>query len=324
MLTLHPLPAESPEESSKTAEPTPQPEVMLADGSWLSLAELSVDELHRLQWEQEQKFAHAMRSLPKGSSDRVLVTGQAYDTVCAILAAQLPAGEPLVMGLDPRYGRLVVELLNQQINRGIGQPRFFEIGYGSGVMLKEVCDHGFKSGGIEISTTMRDEALSTLGEKFAEHLLLGDLRSVTTSSLPSRPSLMYWNDVFEHICPDEISDYLDKIYELLMPGGQLVTITPNWLLRPSDVTGDFCPARTEANGLHLKEYRLAEVTALLKQAGFRRVAAPLVISRKRIYQLGGGFRLGKQWIEPLLDKLPVRPAHLLCRGLGLSCTIATK
>jgi len=109
-----------------------------------------------------------------------------------------------------------------------------------------------------------------------------------------------------------------------MPGGQLVTITPNWLLRPSDVTGDFCPPRTEANGLHFQEYRLAEVTGLLKQAGFRRVAAPLFVNRKRIYQFGGGFRLGKQWIEPLLDKLPVQPAHLLCRGLGLSCTIATK
>ncbi len=324
MLTLNPLPVEPSEESSKIAEPTPLPEVMLADGRWQSLAELSVEQLQQLQWEQEQKFALAIRSLPKGSNDRALVIGQAYDTVCAILAAQMPAGEPLVMGLDPRYGRLVVELLNQQINRGIGRPCFFEIGYGSGVMLKEVRDHGFQSSGIEVSATMRDEALGVLGEKFADRLLLGDLRGVTKESLPGRPSLFYWNDVFEHICPDEISDYLDKIYELLMPGGQLVTITPNWLLRPSDVTGDFCPPRTEANGLHLKEYRLAEVTTLLKQAGFRRVAAPLVVSRKRIYQFGSGLRLPKQWIEPLLDKLPVRPAHLLCRGLGLSCTIATK
>ncbi len=320
MLTLHPLPVEP----SDILQPTASSEVMLADGNWQSLAALSLEQLQRLQWDQEQKFANAIRSLPKGSNDRALVIGQAYDTVCAILAAQLPEGQPLVMGLDPRYGRLVLELLNQQVRRGIGQPRFFEIGYGSGVMLKEVCDHGFSSSGIEVSATMRDEALAMLGENFADRLLLGDLRSVTKDSLPGRPSLFYWNDVFEHICPDEISDYLDKIYELLMPGGQLVTITPNWLLRPSDVTGDFCPARTEANGLHLKEYRLAEVTTLLKQAGFRHVATPLVVSRKRIYQLGGGFRMGKAWIEPLFDKLPVRPAHLLCRGLGLSCTIATK
>lgn len=320
MLTLDPPPAEQPEIPQTIASK----EVLLADGSWLSLADLSSEELQKLQWEQEQKFANAIRTLPKGSNDRALVIGQAYDTVCAILTAQQADGEPLRMGLDPRYGRLVIELLNQQVSRGIGQPRFFEIGYGSGVMLKEVRDHGFKSGGIEVSTTMRDEALGLIGEKYSDQLLLGDLRSVSRDQFPTRPSLFYWNDVFEHICPDEISEYLEHIYKLLMPGGQLVTITPNWLLRPSDVTGDFCPIRTEANGLHLKEYRLAEVTSLLKQAGFRRVATPLVVSRKRIYHFGGGFRLGKQLIEPLLDKLPVRPAHLLCRGLGLSCTIATK
>jgi len=320
MLTLNPSPAELPE----VPEAVDSREVLLANGHWQSLADLSLEQLQQLQWEQEQKFANAIRLLPKGSSDRGLVIGQAYDTVCAILAAQQGDGQPLKMGLDRRYGRLVVELLNQQIDRGIGQPRFFEIGYGSGVMLQEVRAHGFQSSGIEVSATMRDEALGVLGEKFADQLLLGDLRSVTKDSLAGRPSLFYWNDVFEHICPDEISEYLEQIHKLLMPGGQLVTITPNWLLRPSDVTGDFCPPRTEANGLHLKEYCLAEVTPLLKQAGFRRVATPLVVSRNRIYRFGGGFRLGKQWIEPLLDKLPVRPAHLLCRGLGLSCTIATK
>lgn len=320
MLTLD----SPPDDSTEAAVDVATSEVMLADGSWFSLDELNVEQLQRLQWEQEQKFANAIRQLPKGSDDRAMVIGQAYDTVCAILAAQQPAGEPLVMGLDPRYGRLVVELLNQQINRGIGRPSFFEIGHGCGVMLKEVSDHGFQASGIEVSRTMHDEALGMLGEKFTDRLLLGDLRSVTKDALPGRPSLIYWNDVFEHICPDEISEYLEKIYELLSPGGQLVTITPNWLLRPSDVTCDFNPPRTEAQGLHLKEYRLAEVTALLKQAGFRRVATPLVVSRARIYHMGGGFRFAKQLFEPLIDKLPIRPAHLLCRGLGLSCTIATK
>ena len=165
----------------------PAPEVMLADGSWLALEGLSLEQLQQLQWEQERKFANAIRLLPKGSNDRALVIGQAYDTVCAILAAQQP-GEPLVMGLDPRYGRLVVELLNQQINRGIGRPSFFEIGHGCGVMLQEVSDHGFPASGIEVSKTMHDEALQMLGEKFADRLLLGDFRSVTKASLPERPS----------------------------------------------------------------------------------------------------------------------------------------
>jgi len=111
---------------------------------------------------------------------------------------------------------------------------------------------------------------------------------------------------------------------VLIPGGSLVTITPNWLLRPSDITRDFCPARTDSQGLHLKEYRLAEVTRLLNRAGFKRVATPLAVSRNRIYLVRGDGRLPKQWVEPLLDRLPVRTATLVCRGLGMSCTIATK
>jgi SAM-dependent methyltransferase len=184
------------------------------------------------------------------------------------------------------------------------------------MLLKEVADYGYPVAGVEISTTMYRQAVELLGERRSEHLFCKDLRQVDLSDIGERPSLVYWNDVFEHICPDEIGDYLSHIHHLLQPRGMLVTITPNWLLRPSDVTRVFCPPRTEARGLHFKEYRLGEVTKLLKRAGFHRVATPLVVSKRRIYLCGSG--------EPLVDRLPVKPAHLLCRGLGLSYTIATK
>ena len=60
-----------------------------------------------LQWEQEQLFARAIVNSPKGSGERALVTGQAYDTICSILSAQQGGDEPLVMGLDARYVQLV-------------------------------------------------------------------------------------------------------------------------------------------------------------------------------------------------------------------------
>jgi SAM-dependent methyltransferase len=297
---------------------------MLADGTWLPLAGLRASELAELQWEQEQRFARAIAATPKNSRERALVTGQAYDTICTILAAQTVGDEPLVMGLDKRYMRLVLELLSRQVAQGIGRPRFFEVGFGSGLLLKEVADYGYPVAGVEISTAMHQQAVELLGERRAEHLFCRDLRQVDVTDIAERPSLVYWNDVFEHICPDEIDDYLSHIHHLLQPGGMLVTITPNWLLRPSDVTRVFCPLRTEARGLHFKEYRLGEVAKLLKRTGFRRVATPLVVSKRRIYLCGSGGRLIKQWCEPLIDRLSIKPAHLLCRGLGLSYTIATK
>lgn len=298
--------------------------VVLADGTTRSLEGLAADQLHQLQWEQEQLFALAILDHPPRSAERARAIGQAYDTICSLLAAQQPDGAPLDMGVDRRYIRLVVELLNRQISGGIGQPRLFEIGYGSGTLLKEVSDHGFRASGIEVSAAMRQASLDRLGPRFADHLHLGDLRDLARPPTHDRPTLVYWNDVFEHICPDELPEYLDKIHQLLTPDGALVTITPHWLLRPSDVTGDFCPPRTEARGLHFKEYRLAEVARLLRAAGFRRVATPLFVTRSRICLCGGGLRLAKQLSEMLLDELPVRWAHLLCRGLGMSITVATK
>jgi len=321
--------ATPPLEESPESKTTSKSKVRLANGQWESLEGKSFESLHQLQWEQEQLFAGAMVQAPKASEERSRVTRQAYDTICTILSAQQVGDQPLVMGMDARYVRLVLDLLDRQVSQGLGQPGFFEIGYGSGSMLKQVSDRGYPVGGLEVSATMREEAIGVLGgynskRAYADRLLLGDLRDVDKDSFPSRPSLVYWNDVFEHICPDEIEDYLAQIYQLLIPGGCLVTITPNWLLRPSDVTGDFCPPRTEARGLHLKEYRLSEVSRLLKQTGFRRVATPVVVSRSRIFLLGSGGRWWKQLCEPLVDHLPCSPAELLCRGLGLSCTIATK
>jgi hypothetical protein len=191
-------------------------------------------------------------------------------------------------------------------------------------LLATVREHGIAVGGIEMSKIMRQQALDRLGPQHAASLLLCDLRSVDPGSLVARPTLIYWNDVMEHIPPDEVADYLEHIHRLLAPGGLLVTITPHWLLRPMDVTGDFCPPRTKARGLHLREYRLTEVTRLLRQAGFRRVTTPLLATHQQFITCGDGGRVAKQWIESWLDRLPVRAARLMCRGLAMSTTIARK
>jgi SAM-dependent methyltransferase len=328
MLAIHPPPAED----SKTEAPRPVARVVLANGECTSLDGLTRDELHALQWEQEQKFARAIVAFPAGSRERAMIVGQAYDTISAILVRQNAADQtgraldddPLVMGLAPKYVQMVLQLLQQQVARGEGRPHLFEIGFGSGLLLKEVRDYGFPIGGVEVSSAMHQQAARLLGERYAGDLLLGDFRQVTAADLRGQPTLVYWNDVLEHVPVDEAADYVAHIHRLLAPHGQLVTITPNWLLRPSDATGDFCPPRTQARGLHLKEYRLAEIAKMLKRAGFRRVATPLIATRQRMVLLGGGACLAKRWLEPMLDRLPIAAAHLLCRGFAMSCTIATK
>lgn len=326
MYTINPLP--QPEAPPEPPVQAPPGQVMLADGTFAELEGRALDELQQLQYEQERKFAAAIMACPAGSHQRGLVVGQAYDTVCGILAAQqFAAGQtdaPLIMGFDQRYTQLVLRLLEKQIAGGMGRPHLFEIGYGSGALLKEVRAHGHTVGGIEVSSTMRDQAAAEIGERYAKDLLLGDFREVQPDDVEKRPTVIFWNDVLEHLGPDEVQSFVDHAHKLLAPGGVLVTITPNWLLRPSDVTAVFHPPRTQACGLHLKEYRLKEVARLLRRAGFRRIATPLFATHGRLVTLAGGGRLVKQLLEPALDKLPVKYARLLCRGWAMSITLATK
>lgn len=299
-------------------------EVLLADGTVQRLAGLSRDELLALQWVQERQFAAQILAAPKGSTLRSQATYQAYDSVTRILATtRNQQHSPLVMGMHPRHVRLVLDLLQRQWRRGL-DVRFFEIGYGAGMLLEQIRDAGFPFAGIEVSAGMQAMAAERLGTEARPQLYVGnflDDRRLTTSG---HWSLVYWNDVFEHIPPDEIGDWLARIYAMLMPGGQLVTITPNWHVRPSDVTVAFCPPRTASAGLHLKEYKLREVRDLLQRAGFQSIVTPLGVSRGRMILCGSGGLSCKCLIEPALEWLPFNLTRLLSRGMGLNCTIATK
>ncbi len=298
-------------------------EVVLANGRRQDLTRLTADELLALQWEQEQAFARQILASAKSSAARAEVTGLAYETVTRIYMAQRlasPGGR--LLGLHPRYLRLVVDLLKRQQRRGLA-PRLFEIGYGAGVLLKGVSDAGYPVAGIEVSATMHAEASALLGAEQAEHLYLGEFLDGGLPIAERSYSLVYWNDVFEHIPPDEIRDYLRRILAMLVPGGQLITITPTWHLRPWDVTRAFCPPRTESSGLHLKEYTLREVSQLLWECGFRHVVTPLVITPDRVVLCGSGLAGLKRLCEPVLEWLPWGLTRLLCRGFGLSMTIAS-
>lgn len=321
---MNPISCDDPSQPFAPEEKTTAKEVVLADGSRLDISSLSLAELEQLQWEQDRDFGVRILSALKGSSQRAQAVRQAYDTIPIIFAQmQAAAGESDALGMDPRYAMLVSKLLARQKAQNI-EPSFFEIGFGSGRLLKTVIDEGYAVAGIEASGCLRDQAVEFIGPKHSRQLIVSDFLEHQPDDQQSPYTLIYGNDVFEHIAPDEIRDYLAKIFELLGPGGSLITITPNWHLRPSDATVIHHPPRTEARGLHLKEYTLSEVTALLYQAGFNRVEVPLFLTSSNIFLAGNGLTRTKCFFEPTLEWMPFRLAKILCRGFGLYCTIATK
>jgi 2-polyprenyl-3-methyl-5-hydroxy-6-metoxy-1,4-benzoquinol methylase len=301
--------------------------IELADGQPLAIESLSLEELLALQGEQEPRFARRIAASAKDSLEREQITRTAYASICAILDEQARRRDTagvFSMGMDPRYAGLVLKLCLAQQRRGF-QGGLFELGCSAGSLLGQADRAGFRVGGLEVVPELLERAKEQVSTRHHGNLFLGDFRRVDLSQQLQSFSVAYWNDVFEHIPTDEISDYLSRLFDLLEPGGLLVTITPNWHMRPSDVTMNFRPPRSEAEGFHLKEYTLGEVCRLLRGVGFTEITTPSFISQRRIYlrRLFSLTRL-KCALEPLLEYLPYRCAVQACRRFGLSCTIARK
>jgi SAM-dependent methyltransferase len=296
--------------------------ITLSSGDLLDISQLDSDELQELQWREERAYAAQIGASAAGSQERKDLYRRGYDAVTTIYARNIDrSGKGLVMGYDRRYATVVRQLLARSNWQRSRPARVFEIGYGCGALLAEL--PGLDLAGIEVSATMREQAQRRLGEDHPARLYLGDFLTHDLAA-ESNCDLVFWNDVFEHLVPDEVPHFLHRIYDLLAPGGYLVTITPNWHMRPSDITMDFCPPRTTAIGFHLKEYSLREVTSRLRDAGLSRVATPLFITHKRIFLAGSGLAGAKRLFEPLLEWAPFRLARVACRALGLSCTIAQR
>lgn len=301
-------------------------QVTLSNGTVQEIDELTPDELLDLQWQEERAFARRIRQSSRGSEERARAFREGYDTVTQLMAARLADNDEqssgLVMGFGQRYARLIGQLLARYERRGVAHPRMFEIGYGSGAMLAAVAARGYEVAGIEVSRHMREQACARLPETVHPRLQLGDF--LTLDEPAGSYDVIYWNDVFEHLPPDENLDYLRKIHDLLRPGGTLVTLTPNWHLRPADISFLFNARGSEPEGFHLKEYTTREMTRLLRTAGFRRVRMPLVVLPSQAVLLGGGLRWLKCQLEPLLEYVPYCAAKLACRGLAMNCTLAVK
>ena len=301
--------------------------VVLNNGNQIDLSRLSEAELTQLQYLEEPAFAKKIGLTSKGSQERTAIIREAYETICATLdelSRRKVSGQTLSMGMDRRYTQFVLEQLASQSSKGI-DGGVFELGFGSGIFLQAASEAGHRIGGLEVASQLFDDAKAKLPASDHSNLWLGDFCSIDFGNQYESFSLAYWNDVFEHIPVDEISDYLTKLYRLLKPGGKLITITPNWHMRPSDVTSTFMPSRTEAVGFHLKEYTLREVRQLLLKSGFETVQTPQYISAKR-YFFSNTFDVTglKATLEPMLELLPFKLAVQMCRRFGLSCTVATK
>jgi SAM-dependent methyltransferase len=137
---------------------------------------------------------------------------------------------------------------------------FAEIGAGDCALTMLVAPHVRKAYAIDVSETVTRGASAPNLE-----VVLSD-----GISIPVKATLIFSNQLMEHLHPDDARDQLANVFAALEPGGKYFCITPNRLNGPHDVSGGVDEV---ARGFHLHEYTNRELAGLFRSAGFTRVQA---------------------------------------------------
>jgi predicted SAM-dependent methyltransferase len=82
---------------------------------------------------------------------------------------------------------------------------------------------------------------------------------------------------FEHLLPEDALTHLDSVYRVLKPGGEVILSCPAGVGPPSDITNRF-PQYKTARGLHMKEYRIAEMNRIMEERGFFHIRSRFIRS----------------------------------------------
>jgi hypothetical protein len=137
---------------------------------------------------------------------------------------------------------------------------YAEIGAGDCALTMLVSPHVRKAYAIDVSETVTRGASAPNLE-----VVLSD-----GISIPVKATLIFSNQLMEHLHPDDARDQLANVFAALDPGGKYFCITPNRMNGPHDVSRGIDEV---ARGFHLREYTNRELAGLFRSVGFARVQA---------------------------------------------------
>jgi SAM-dependent methyltransferase len=140
---------------------------------------------------------------------------------------------------------------------------------------------------------------------------------------------VYWNDVAEHLHPEDLRFSLREIHRVLRDGGRLCTVTCHRDDGPHDSSMAILPRGSPPQGMHLQEFTYERWNWELMHAGFA-AAQPVigvnVLTKLRLTRVIP--TLLSSWSPLLLleDTSPNRAATLLrwVSGTNVICSIGTK
>jgi SAM-dependent methyltransferase len=206
----------------------------------------------------EVELAGRLRAAPR--AERLGLYGAVYDE----LFRRVPTHPQLTRKVSDAERRAGVADRIVLLRRFIEPDTvFLEIGAGDGSLTVEVAQRARLCYALDVSR----EILGGVDHPRVQ-AVWSDGCSVPVPA--GSVTVAYSFQVMEHIHPDDALEQLHNLFDAIAPGGSYVCVTPNRLNGPHDVSKFF---DTVARGFHLKEYTIAELEALFRQVGFRRVEA---------------------------------------------------
>jgi SAM-dependent methyltransferase len=213
----------------------------------------------RYHFSVERDLATRLKAISK------LQRGAAYPNVYDELFSRVEDHPSLTRASSPTARRgYILEQLRSMEQWLSPETVYLEIGAGDAALASEVAKRIRRVYATEVSKTIIERP--NLPRNLEVIIVQG-------SEVPVEPGcvdLAYSNQVMEHLHPEDALDQLANIQRALKPGGKYVCVTPNRLNGPHDISRYF---EKTAVGLHLKEYTFAELSGLMRESGFRHVAA---------------------------------------------------
>jgi len=295
--------------------------ITLFDGKKMDISGLTVDQLWTLHYEQEKAFADLIKNEKPFSVERAAIMKNGYETIHKIMTIRNnKKGKELnSYGAKDLYVKLVEKIVKKVIVQK-GKCLFFEAGVGTGKIISHIANlENVNAIGCDVFV---DEKLANTRLLVYECTIYDALLKLDNNSI----NVFYWNDVMEHIPEDEIEEYIKLLSQKMDIDGIVVTITPNKLKGPCDITAYFEPKGTVAKGFHFHEYTFYEILTMFQRYSIKSEYGFWGYAGKGWYILGSSKYIDKikLFVEKKVKNFPYKIKKLLLVMMGCDTSILKK